>query len=282
MPFTLAHPAAAVPFTKYRLPLSALVVGSMAPDFPYFIYLSTSHQYGHTLLGIFLFCVPVGLVVLGLFHGFLKRPLLSLLPTIHQARLVSVAKAFGFWPARQLLLVVIALLLGASTHVAWDSFTHADGWSVQHIELLRWPLIQTSRGTLYVFKLLQHWSTLLGCALLAHWYRRWFKQAATQVSTQPVPSLSSLPGLVPENLKGRLLWFMVGVAAIFAGLYSYGATSSSDGASLLQLLLRNFVVMGVAAMGVELVIFSGLWHLKAHRDSKFADGELTGESVAKE
>jgi hypothetical protein len=87
---------------------------------------------------------------------------------------------------------------------------------------------------------------------------------------------------VPENLKGRLLWFMVGVAAIFAGLYSYGATSSSDGASLLQLLLRNFVVMGVAAMGVELVIFSGLWHLKAHRDSKFADGELTGESVAKE
>jgi len=34
MPFTFAHPAAAVPLAQFRLPLSALVVGSMAPDFP--------------------------------------------------------------------------------------------------------------------------------------------------------------------------------------------------------------------------------------------------------
>lgn len=257
MPFTLAHPAASVPFAKYGLPLSALVVGSMAPDFPYFIHFSTSHQYGHTLPGIFLFCVPIGLIVLWLFHSFLKLPLLSLLPAIHQARLVSTANTFRFSPLRNFLLVIVALLLGAFTHVAWDSFTHANGWSVQHISVLRSPVIQTSRGTVYVFKILQHGSTLLGAALLAYWYFRWFKQTPAQ----PV----KLPVQVPEPLKPRLIFFMALLAVVFAGVYSCSVTSSSVGAGLLQLFVRNMVVVSIGAMVTELVIFSGIWHFKASR-----------------
>ena len=210
MPFTFAHPAASVPFAKYGLPLSALVVGSMAPDFPYFIHFSTSHQYGHTLPGLFLFCLPVGLGILLLFHSVLKLPLLSLLPAIHQARLVSVANTFRFGPSRQFLLVILALLLGAFTHIAWDSFTHADGWSVQHIPVLRSPVIQTSRGTLYIFKILQHGSTLLGAVLLVYWYFGWFKQ----VSAQPV----KLPVQLSERLKSRLVLLMLLLAVIFAGV----------------------------------------------------------------
>ena len=37
MPFTLAHPAAILPITRGRLIPSALVMGSMAPDVPYYV-----------------------------------------------------------------------------------------------------------------------------------------------------------------------------------------------------------------------------------------------------
>ena len=39
MPLTIAHPAAVLPFRHSRLPISALVIGSLAPDFEYFLHL---------------------------------------------------------------------------------------------------------------------------------------------------------------------------------------------------------------------------------------------------
>ena len=65
MPFTLSHPAVVLPFARWKLILSALVIGSMTPDFEYFIDIVTDHdvQIGHSISGIFLFCIPVGLLV---------------------------------------------------------------------------------------------------------------------------------------------------------------------------------------------------------------------------
>jgi hypothetical protein len=34
VPFTGSHPAAVLPFLRWSMPASALVIGSMAPDFP--------------------------------------------------------------------------------------------------------------------------------------------------------------------------------------------------------------------------------------------------------
>src|SRR5437762_1241430 len=141
MPFTLSHPAAAVPLARLGLPLSALVVGSMAPDFPYFLNVAKHSHYGHTLPGIFCFCVPAGLVALWLFHRVLKLPLLSLLPTAHQARLCAAATAFRFGPARNFALILLGLLIGTLTHVAWDSVTHEHGWTVRHLPILTGPVV---------------------------------------------------------------------------------------------------------------------------------------------
>ena len=41
MPFTGSHPAAVLPFLRSGLPPSALVIGSMAPDFPYYFQIAT-------------------------------------------------------------------------------------------------------------------------------------------------------------------------------------------------------------------------------------------------
>lgn len=128
MPFTLSHPAAAVPFTRWKLPLSALIVGSLSPDFIYFVRLSAAGGFGHTLPGLFLMDLPLGLAVLWLFHALLKYPLLTLLPISHQRRLLPLAEGFRFGPPRQILLIMAALFLGAVTHIAWDSVTHGSRW----------------------------------------------------------------------------------------------------------------------------------------------------------
>src|SRR5215467_12574272 len=44
VPFTFSHPAAVLPLARRGLVFSALVVGSMAPDFPYFVQMSAKNQ----------------------------------------------------------------------------------------------------------------------------------------------------------------------------------------------------------------------------------------------
>jgi hypothetical protein len=180
MPFTLAHPAAAVPLARFGLPLSALVVGSMAPDFPYFYRLSTSDQSGHTLLGLFTYCLPAGFVALLIYHKLLKRYVLSFLPAADRARLSA---EFRFGPISRLLLIAIAIVLGAATHIAWDSFTHAHGWIVERLPMLQAWLFRAGRSDIRMYKVLQHGSTVVGLLLLCIWYRRWHQR-----SDQTVPS----------------------------------------------------------------------------------------------
>src|SRR3954451_141750 len=91
MPFTPAHPAIVVPLAR-RWPgcfiLPALVVGSMSPDFEYFVYLRPIRTIGHDLVGIPLLCVPSGLALLWLFQRVMKRPMVLLLPRALRVRLL--------------------------------------------------------------------------------------------------------------------------------------------------------------------------------------------------
>jgi hypothetical protein len=74
VPFTLAHGAAALPFRRLHLVFSGLLVGTFAPDFEYFLRLSPDDGFGHTLLGTFVLTLPLALLVLWLFHTFVKLP----------------------------------------------------------------------------------------------------------------------------------------------------------------------------------------------------------------
>lgn len=163
MPFTFSHPVAALPFARFGLPLSALVIGSMAPDFPYFLQLSTGSRFGHSLIGIFAFCLPASLVALWLWHRVLDAPLRALLPMFFQ---FTSSQRFQFAPPCQFSLIILAIIIGAMTHIVWDSFTHANGFVVQRWPLLQTPLLQTSHGTIRLDKFLQHASSLLGAIVL--------------------------------------------------------------------------------------------------------------------
>ena len=60
MPFTLSHPAAVLPFVtraaKYNA-TSALVIGSLIPDLPYFVRWPIALHGSHTPLGLATFCL---------------------------------------------------------------------------------------------------------------------------------------------------------------------------------------------------------------------------------
>jgi hypothetical protein len=168
MPFTLAHPAAILPLHARtlrgrRLPLAALVVGSMMPDLGYFFApLPIFHADCHTLLRSFTFCLPFGLAVLALLT-FLQPGWAPLLPEPLRPTRPLVA-----WSVRALPGLAAGLVLGAWTHIFWDAWTHPHGFFVRNIPALG----ATIAPGFAVCNVLQHASSVLGLAAIAFVARR--------------------------------------------------------------------------------------------------------------
>ena len=77
MPFTFSHPAIVLPFLKTKkLSATGLIVGSMCPDFEYFIRMKVQSSISHTFLGLIVFNLPIGLLATFLFHEIIKNSLL--------------------------------------------------------------------------------------------------------------------------------------------------------------------------------------------------------------
>lgn len=171
VPFTLAHPAAVLPLLRRPLVPAALVAGSLSPDVPYFLPLprSAGSWYEpfvnatttHAWPGALTVAVPTAGLLLAAW--WVVRPPLRALATAGDPR---VAPPEGGW--RTAWWVVVSLVLGVATHVAWDSFTHGEGAVVQHVAWLREPVVGGVSGG----RLLQHLSTALGLAVLAWWAGR--------------------------------------------------------------------------------------------------------------
>jgi hypothetical protein len=172
MPFTFSHPAAVLPIHsrfKNWIPLSALVIGSLVPDAAYYLpLLEHFRTHSHTLLGTFSSSLPLAIAVWLVFY-WLAPSAVFLLPSPHREaiephlkpRLVSLAQALG---------VLLGLLIGAWSHVLWDSFTHARGWIVRNVPLLQMPLFGS---TMPAYKALQLFFSVFGLLLLLYVYNKW-------------------------------------------------------------------------------------------------------------
>ena len=140
MPFTFSHPAIVLPLIGARKKLfsaTGLVVGSIIPDFEYFITLTPEiNRFGHSIKGIFLFALPVALAVSFLFHNLVRNPLISNLPSFLNRRL-SKFQSFNwnFYARKNILKVVLSILIGTISHSLWDSFTHDTGFFARHFSI---------------------------------------------------------------------------------------------------------------------------------------------------
>lgn len=169
MPFTFAHPAVSLPFIKRfndQIIFTGLFVGSMAPDFEYFIRLKPLSTISHSVIGIIAFDLPLVILISYIFQLIIKKQFIIHLP-----------KPFCYWyqgyafnkwrlnNIKKVLLFMLSSLAGISSHILWDSFTHYGGYFVMRI-----PYLQSSLNLLgyqvYVYKILQHGSTLIGMSLI--------------------------------------------------------------------------------------------------------------------
>src|SRR6266478_4359327 len=115
MPFPLAHPAAVLPLRRYCprfFSFPALVLGSITPDLGYFFGKSSVDEFSHRLLGSVVFCLPIGLILLGLFY-MLRSAVVGILPVRYQRVFQPLCQR----PPGSLFVNVLSLLLGAWTHL---------------------------------------------------------------------------------------------------------------------------------------------------------------------
>ncbi|MFC8897656.1 DUF4184 family protein [Streptomyces cinereoruber] len=204
MPFTLSHAAAVLPGLRRdgtaRGPLvaSALVAGSFAPDMTYFAAtaLPGAMAFGdvtHSPVGI----VTADVLITGALVALwltVREPLVVLLPARWRGRVYGLVAgrreerhpaAFAGW-------FFLSAVLGATTHVVWDSFTHLDRWGTRVLPFLG-EIVAGFPFYLYV----QYGSSALALGLLC-----WFVLRALRATApgSELPASVTVPGR-----RGRLV-----------------------------------------------------------------------------
>jgi hypothetical protein len=209
MPFTGSHPAAILPFLRSGLVPSALVIGSMAPDLPYFVPTPFSATTTHTLTGALSVDVLLGGVAFGVWQTVLAPFAVAVAPAALRDRLdprLPRGLAFRLRGWRQLSLLAASLAVGAATHVVWDSFTHLAGWGLRDIGWLT-----DIHAGLPGDRWAQYASSLLGAAALVVWFAHWWYTSTPQPRTDP--RTAPVPRVV-----AYAVWTFIGLATVAGGL----------------------------------------------------------------
>lgn len=172
---------------RSRLVFSAVIAGTMAPDFEYFVRLSPGGGWGHTIPGAFCLSLPLGLIVLWLFHRFVRLPIVALLPKSVECRLGPHLQPFRF--RGRFLLIVASMLAGIATHIVWDSITHSHMWLYHHWNFLHVYVQIPLLGRIRMYKFLQYVSSVAGLLFLALWFLLWYRK--TPPGPQPLQATFS-------------------------------------------------------------------------------------------
>lgn len=170
MPFTFSHPAIILPLTylpKRWFSLTGLIIGSLMPDFEYFLRMKIKSDFSHTLEGVFLFDLPLGIVTAFIFHNIVRNNLFDNLPYILKSRVI-VVKNFNWniYFKKNWLVVIFSIIIGTFSHILWDSFTHDSGYFVQKFEVLI-QSVELFNKKIPILKILQHLSTFIGAFVIA-------------------------------------------------------------------------------------------------------------------
>ncbi len=246
MPFTLSHTVAVIPLYKYLGKfgaLSALIIGSMTPDFA---YLTPTLVYqrvdSHTLLGIYLYCIPMGLTVYFLYHWLMAPVIVSLFPQGLKKHLHH-NLFLGIIPRIPSFILIFSLILGAFTHVFWDFFTHQSG-APQYIHWMNRPLGSIDGYNIMLYRLLQHSSSILGLSLLVFLIWRWY----VKKKNTTLPKNSSQPNKrwdAPQYLKKFSLYVLLvvpTVVGIISGFINIPNTDVMYGMYSAQVFIRYFIL----------------------------------------
>ncbi|UZJ31854.1 DUF4184 family protein [Streptomyces endophytica] len=225
MPFTLSHAAAVLPAVRRtgtargRLVASALVAGSFAPDMTYYAdtLVPGGMEFGavtHAPSGVLTVDVLITAALVG---GWLlvRDPLLALLPRAWRGRVSLCVRGRPWRPRgpRELAALtgwfVLSAVLGATTHVVWDAFTHPGRWGTRLV-----PGLDRVVGGWPVPTYLQYGTSALAMTALV-----WFGWSALRAAEAADPGVrAGAAAAVPAlTVRMRLLLILPLLVCVLAG-----------------------------------------------------------------
>jgi len=223
LPFTFAHPLYAIPLKyikpKYIKPkyisLSGLILGSMSPDFEYFIALEPFQYIGHTTKGLFLEAIPLCVILVILFR-FIMKPFVLHLPSFFHinARVYNIFRIFDFRNYKNWLIFILSVIVGFYSHIFIDSFTHSTG----HFVMI-YPTLQKEYFSIPMYKLLQHFLSLAGMLI---------QLIIIFVMLIKASPINKTIGKVQIDYKQKLLYWLVVLVVVIALVTAKLLLSSSQ------------------------------------------------------
>jgi Domain of unknown function (DUF4184) len=228
MPWTPAHAAAVLPlrrFSPHWLSFPGLVVGSLSPDFGYYVGAHEFASAAHSAAGLFHSCLPTSIALLFVLLYF-SRSLSAPLPTPHRQLL---RKALSESHPRSIFAAAAtcaSVVIGAATHVVWDSFTHEARAGVALLPFLNTFLFSVAEWRVHIYSVLQHLSTIVGVACLLICYRR----AIRNVSPDEASGGS-------EQQRARVLTYLLAVSVLLGSALAFAWTVSTP-----PFLITKFIV----------------------------------------
>lgn len=170
MPFTPAHTAIVLPFVKGSpryVSATALVAGSVSPDFEYFFKMSVNSLYSHTVAGLFWFDLPVALLISWVFHVVVKDNLVDNFPGFLHSRFLFLKEVNFMQRVRQYpMALILSAIFGAMSHIFWDAFTHNNAFFVRNLAFYERSYIPFMGVKYPLWYGLQHISTFVGLAIV--------------------------------------------------------------------------------------------------------------------
>ena len=248
VPFTLSHVAAVLPLHRGRaaLPAAALVLGSMAPDLVMVLGQPALRSASHSLAGAVTVDLPLVAVTWLLWVHLVREPVRQVLPGVG----ARWRPARPGTPTQRLARWLAAALLGIATHLAWDAFTHRDGWVVRNVAAL-----QSRVFDVRVADWLQLGSSVLGLVVLGWWVVRWWR------GTEPVRPVPRSRGVLPVT-SALVVLAAVGAARRAGPILPEILRDPFDGGAW-----RVFVTLGLFGAGagalVGVLLTAAVWRLLA-------------------
>lgn len=227
MPFTISHTAAVLPFSRWlgrHHLLSAVCIGSMAPDFGMFVPWHIERVQTHSVWALLYFSLPVGMLAYCMFQYVIKTPLVELLPDGAYIRWRPYERPADIKSALQWLRVAVGVVAGAITHLVWDGFTHEGARGVRMIPALGGPVVEIGGHRLAGARLLQDVSSLLGLVVLA---------LLLCYALRPARGVTAPPRRIEANARHRWVFgYVIATAACAVGLYAVARLTQGWGNSL--------------------------------------------------
>jgi len=175
MPFTFSHPAIILPLSKISskyISFTGLIVGSMSPDFEYFIRMRMHRSHSHDLDAMIWFNLPICFALALIYHLVVKVSFVNHLPHWLSSRL-KIYNSIDWlsWFKSHWYVFIYSALIGIFSHILWDSFTHQSGIFGDRFTFLTYTFNIFGKEVV-LFSLLQQLSSYFGAIYIFIFLKR--------------------------------------------------------------------------------------------------------------